>query len=89
MSRDDLSPGPETATETTLGPLVGLDRRSPSYNAGAAAPHEAREAGVRQEILAHLTRAGVRTDRAVARLVKEYARGTVQRGDRVTTRLKA
>ena len=31
----------------------------------------------------------VRTDRAVARLVKEYARGTVQRGDRVTTRLKA
>jgi cell division protein FtsB len=31
----------------------------------------------------------VRSDRAVARLVKEYARGTVQRGDRVTTRLKA
>jgi cell division protein FtsB len=31
----------------------------------------------------------VRPDRAVARLVKEYARGTVQRGDRVTTRLKA
>lgn len=31
----------------------------------------------------------VRTDRAVAKLVKEYARGTVQRGDRVTTRLKA
>jgi hypothetical protein len=31
----------------------------------------------------------VRPDRAVARLIKEYARGTVQRGDRVTTRLKA
>jgi hypothetical protein len=31
----------------------------------------------------------VRPDRAVARLVKEYARGVVQRGDRVTTRLKA
>ncbi|TXL77073.1 asparagine synthase (glutamine-hydrolyzing) [Vineibacter terrae] len=54
----------EAATETTLGPLVGLDPRSPSYNAGAAASHESREAGVRQEILAHLTRAGVRTDRA-------------------------
>jgi hypothetical protein len=32
---------------------------------------------------------GVRPDRAVARIVKEYARGVVQRGDRVTTRLKA
>lgn len=31
----------------------------------------------------------VRPDRAVARIVKEYARGVVQRGDRVTTRLKA
>ena len=31
----------------------------------------------------------VRPDRAVARIVKEYARGIVQRGDRVTTRLKA
>jgi hypothetical protein len=31
----------------------------------------------------------VQPDKAVARLVKEYARGTVQRGDRVTTRLKA
>jgi hypothetical protein len=31
----------------------------------------------------------VRPDRAVARLIKEYARGVVQRGDRVTTRLKA
>jgi hypothetical protein len=31
----------------------------------------------------------IRPDRAVARLVKEYARGVVQRGDRVTTRLKA
>ncbi len=30
----------------------------------------------------------VRPDRAVARLVKEYSRGVVQRGDRVTTRLK-
>jgi cell division protein FtsB len=31
----------------------------------------------------------VSSDRAVARLVKAYARGVVQRGDRVTTRLKA
>lgn len=31
----------------------------------------------------------VRSDRAVARIVAEYARGIVQRGDRVTTRLKA
>jgi len=31
----------------------------------------------------------VTSDRAVARLVKAYARGVVQRGDRVTTRLKA
>jgi hypothetical protein len=31
----------------------------------------------------------VSSDRAVARLVKGYARGIVQRGDRVTTRLKA
>ncbi len=31
----------------------------------------------------------VRPDRAVARIVKEYSRGIVQRGDRVTTRLKA
>lgn len=31
----------------------------------------------------------VRPDRAVGRVVKEYARGIVQRGDRVTTRLKA
>lgn len=31
----------------------------------------------------------VRPDRAVARIDKEYARGVVQRGDRVTTRLKA
>lgn len=31
----------------------------------------------------------VKPDRAVARIVKEYARGVVQRGDRVTTRLKA
>lgn len=31
----------------------------------------------------------VNSDRAVARLVKSYARGVVQRGDRVTTRLKA
>ena len=31
----------------------------------------------------------VSSDRAVARLVKSYARGVVQRGDRVTTRLKA
>jgi len=31
----------------------------------------------------------VRPDRAVAVLVKEYSRGPVQRGDRVTTRLKA
>jgi hypothetical protein len=31
----------------------------------------------------------VQPDRAVARLVKEYVRGVVQRGDRVTTRLKA
>ena len=31
----------------------------------------------------------VRPDRAVARIVKEYASGIVQRGDRVTTRLKA
>jgi hypothetical protein len=31
----------------------------------------------------------VKPDRAVARIVKEYARGIVQRGDRVTTRLKA
>jgi len=34
-----------------------------------------------------VTRVG--PDKAVARLVKEYVRGTVQRGDRVTTRLKA
>ena len=31
----------------------------------------------------------VRPDRAVARIVEDYARGIVQRGDRVTTRLKA
>jgi uncharacterized protein (DUF3084 family) len=31
----------------------------------------------------------VRPDRAVARIIEEYARGIVQRGDRVTTRLKA
>lgn len=31
----------------------------------------------------------VRPDGAVARIVKEYSRGVVQRGDRVTTRLKA
>jgi len=31
----------------------------------------------------------VRSDRAVARIVEDYARGIVQRGDRVTTRLKA
>jgi hypothetical protein len=31
----------------------------------------------------------VKPDRAVARIVKEYSRGVVQRGDRVTTRLKA
>jgi len=31
----------------------------------------------------------VREDRAVARLDKAYSRGTVQRGDRVTTKLKA
>jgi len=30
----------------------------------------------------------VKPDRAVARIVKDYARGVVQRGDRVTTRLK-
>jgi len=32
---------------------------------------------------------GVRPDRAIARIIEEYARGIVQRGDRVTTRLKA
>ena len=31
----------------------------------------------------------VRPDRAVAVLVREYSRGIVQRGDKVTTRLKA
>ena len=53
-----------TASETTLGPLLGLDPGSPFYSARAAGAHEAREAAVRQEILAHLTHAGVRTDRA-------------------------
>ena len=31
----------------------------------------------------------VKPDRAVAELVKEFSRGIVQRGDRVTTRLKS
>jgi hypothetical protein len=31
----------------------------------------------------------VKPDRAVAVLMKEYTRGIVQRGDKVTTRLKA
>jgi len=53
-----------TASETTLGPLVGLDPGSPFYCARAAAAHETREMAVRQEILAHLAHVGVQIDRA-------------------------
>lgn len=53
----------DSAPETALGPLVGLDHQSPFYCARAAAAHEYREATMRQEILAHLDRCGIKTGR--------------------------
>lgn len=40
------------------------------------------------QYLGRLEVVSVKPDRAVARIIKEYARGIVQRGDRVATRLK-
>lgn len=40
------------------------------------------------EYIGRATVTSVRPDRAIARLLREYSRGVVQRGDRVTTRLQ-
>ena len=45
--------------------------------------------GLQVDHVLEVYRQGEYVGRAVARIVKEYARGIVQRGDRVTTRLKA
>ena len=78
---------------------LGLDGQVIAVASGAIEVSLGSDDGLQVEHVLEVYRGGeyvgravvtsVSSDRAVARLVKSYARGVVQRGDRVTTRLKA